>query len=249
MYNEKKGEKKMKSIQLLQQYIKEAHYIVFLDGAGVSTESGIPDFRSQNGLYKIAYPYPPETILSHTFFERNPSIFFSFYKEKMNFIDKKPNIVHNYLAKLEKQGKLKAIITQNIDGLHAKAGCKNILELHGSIYQNHCLKCGKKYEKTAIFDSNLEIPTCKCGGVLKPDVVLYEEPLPDGIFENAISHVRKADLFIIAGTSLKVFPANTLLKYFNGSHLVILNKEKTGFDQNADLTIHDNFQNIFSNLS
>lgn len=237
----------MKNIELLQKMINESNNIVFFGGAGVSTESGIKDFRSKNGLYNMKYKYPPELILSHTFFYTKTLEFFKFYKSNLNCLDKKPNIVHYYLKNLEKQGKLKAIITQNIDSLHTKAGSKTVYELHGSIYKNYCIKCGKSYEAKYIFKAK-GIPLCECGSIIKPAVVLFEEALPSFEFNNSIKHIKESDMLIIAGTSLTVFPANTLLNYFNGKYLVIINKSTTDFDNKANLVIHENMKKIFSEL-
>lgn len=230
--------------KILSTYIEKSESIVFLGGAGVSTESGIPDFRSNKGLYNQKYVYPPEKILSYSFFSINPFLFFDFYKEKMDVRDKKPNFAHKFLADLEKSGKLKAIITQNIDGLHQKAGNKNVIELHGSIYNNACMKCGKSYDADFIFD-NKRLPACSCGGIIKPGIVLYEEPLNDEKLKEAIEKIKKADLLIIGGTSLQVFPANSLLHYFHGKKLVIINEESTAFDNKADLVIHHKIGDVF----
>lgn len=239
----------MENIEKLKKLIEESKSIVFFGGAGVSTESGIPDFRSQNGLYHQNYDYPPETILSHSFFELNPKEFYRFYQEKMNCLTKKPNICHNYLKKLEEKGKLKAIITQNIDGLHDKAGSKEVYELHGSIYKNTCQKCGKKYGPNTIFAQKSSIPTCKCGGIIKPDVVLYQESLDEKVMEKSIRALQNADLLIVAGTSLTVYPANSFIHYFGGENLVIINRDSTTYDQNATLVIHQSLGEVFKALS
>ena len=239
----------MEEIRKLQKLIDESNQIVFFCGAGVSTESGIPDFRSQDGLYHMKYDYPPERILSHTFFETMPKEFFKFYKEKLNCLNVEPNICHHYLQKLEEKGKLKAIITQNIDGLHTKAGSKKVLELHGSIYRNTCRNCGKKYNPEVIFNSKKEIPTCHCGGIIKPDVVLYEEPLDEETIHETIKVLKNADLLIVAGTSLTVYPASSFIHYFGGKNLVIINKDDTSFDSMATLVIHDFLGNVFKNLN
>lgn len=238
----------MKKTDLLQKMIDNSNYIVFFGGAGVSTESGIPDFRSRDGLYNMKYIYPPELILSRDFFYENTSEFYKFYRDKLNCLDKNPNIVHNYLTKLEDKGKLKAIITQNIDGLHSKANSKNIYELHGSIYRNYCTRCGKFYEPEYIFDSN-DIPKCECGGLIKPDVVLYNEPLKSKMLDESIYHIFHADLLIVAGTSLTVYPASGLIDYFGGKNLVILNRSTTDFDNRASLTINENLKDIFDKLN
>ena len=234
-------------IKILNKYIKESNNIVFFGGAGVSTESGIKDFRSKDGLYNMKYKYPPEQILSHSFFINNPKEFYKFYKDKLNCLDIKPNICHNYLSKLEKKHKLKAIITQNIDGLHQKAGSSNVLELHGSIYENYCTKCNKFYDAKFIFNQK-EIPTCTCGNIIKPNVVLYEEPLNNTTIDNTIKYIEEADLLIIAGTSLTVYPAASFIRFFQGKHLVIINKDTTPMDNIADLIINDSLGNVFSKL-
>ncbi len=234
-------------IKLLNQYIKESNNIVFFGGAGVSTESGIKDFRSRDGLYNQKYKYPPEQILSHSFFINNTEEFYKFYHDKLNCLNIKPNICHKYLTKLEKEGKLKAIITQNIDGLHQKAGSKNILELHGTIYENYCTKCYKSYNAEYIFKEK-KIPTCTCGNIIKPNIVLYEEPLNSNIINNTIKYISNCDLLIIAGTSLTVYPAASFIHYFNGKHIVIINKDTTPMDNIADLVINDSIGNVFSKL-
>lgn len=239
----------MEKLEKLKELIKESNNIVFFGGAGVSTESGIPDFRSQDGLYHMKYDYPPEEILSHTFFESKTKEFFKFYKDKLNCLDIEPNICHKYLEKLEREGKLKAIITQNIDGLHTKAGSKKVLELHGSIYRNTCESCGKKYDPEIVFDKKTEIPTCSCGGIIKPDVVLYEEPLDEETVSETIQVLRNADLLIVAGTSLTVYPASSFIHYFGGKNLVIINRDDTSFDSMATLVIHDSLGNIFKYLN
>ena len=213
-------------ISILKSFIQSSDNIVFFGGAGVSTESGIPDFRSKDGLYNQKYKYPPEEILSHSFFMENTEEFYKFYKEKMNSLKYEPNIAHLKLAELEKKGKLKAVITQNIDGLHQKAGSQNVLELHGSVLRNYCMKCGKFYNAEFVFTSK-EVPRCSCGGVIKPDVVLYEEALNDEILNKSISAIRNADLMIVAGTSLTVYPASGLINFYNGSKLVLINRENT----------------------
>ena len=238
---------KEEKIKLLDQYIKESNNIVFFVGAGVSTESGIKDFRSRDGLYNQKYKYPPEQILSHSFFINNTEEFYKFYHDKLNCLNIKPNICHKYLTKLEKEGKLKAIITQNIDGLHQKAGSKNILELHGTIYENYCTKCYKSYNAEYIFKEK-KIPTCTCGNIIKPNIVLYEEPLNSNIINNTIKYISNCDLLIIAGTSLTVYPAASFIHYFNGKHIVIINKDTTPMDNIADLVINDSIGNVFSKL-
>lgn len=224
-------------IQELQQIIDTHNRIVFFGGAGVSTESGIPDFRSQDGLYHMKYKYPPETIISHTFFERYPEEFYRFYKDKMLVLDAQPNPAHKKLAELEKAGKLIAVVTQNIDGLHQKAGSKKVYELHGSVLRNYCTRCHKFFDAEYIKDSE-GIPKCdSCGGIIKPDVVLYEESLDMNEINGAVSAIRHADCLIIGGTSLVVYPAAGLIDYFNGDKLVLINKSSTGRDTQADLVI------------
>ena len=236
-----------KMIEEFQEIINESDNIVFFGGAGVSTESGIPDFRSKDGLYNQKYKYPPEEILSHTFFMNNTEEFYKFYKDKMNSLKYMPNITHKKLADLEKKGKVKAVITQNIDGLHQKAGSKNVLELHGSVLRNYCMKCKKEYCAEDVFNSQ-GIPKCNCGGIIKPDVVLYEENLNDNIVEKSIDFIKNADVLIIGGTSLTVYPANSLLYYFKGKKLVLINRDKTSMDNMADLVINDSLENIFKNI-
>lgn len=231
------GEIAMNETEQLKEWIDGSDNIVFFGGAGVSTESNIPDFRSVDGLYNQEYDYPPETILSHTFFMRNPGEFFRFYRNKMLFQDAMPNNAHKALANLEKMGKLKAVITQNIDGLHQKAGSKEVLELHGSVLRNHCMDCGKFYGLNDIL-SQEGIPVCSCGGTIKPDVVLYEEGLDSYILEKSISYIRNADVLIIGGTSLAVYPAAGLIDYYNGNKLVLINKSKTSRNAHADLEIN-----------
>ena len=222
----------------LQELVQDARHIVFFGGAGVSTESGIPDFRSTDGLYHQKYPWPPETILSHEFFMTRPEEFFRFYRDKMLPLDAQPNKAHITLAELEKKGKLTGIVTQNIDGLHQKAGSRVVDELHGSIWRNTCMRCGKKYGPEAIRDSQ-GVPLCTCGGRIKPDVVLYGEGLDDETVSHAVSLIRHADLMIVAGTSLTVYPAAGLLRYFRGKHLVLINRDATPYDDMAELVIHE----------
>lgn len=237
----------MNKYETLLKWIKEAKNIVFFGGAGVSTASGIKDFRSKDGLYNMKYIYPPEEILSHHFFINNTSEFYKFYKDKLNCIDKSPNICHKYLTKLEKIGKLKAIITQNIDGLHEKAGSKNIYNLHGTIYQNECTKCHKQYTEKDIFIKNKI--KCDCGGYIKPNVVLYEEPLDEQIIDNSIKAIKNAELLLVVGTSLTVYPASSFIRYFQGKHLVIINIDTTPLDNLADLIINDNIKDVFEYLN
>ena len=234
-------------ISQFKELIEESNNIVFFGGAGVSTESGIPDFRSKYGLYNKKYKYPPETILSHTFFINNTEEFYKFYREKMNSLKYEPNITHIKLAELEEQGKLKAVITQNIDGLHQKAGSKNVLELHGSVLRNYCMKCNKFYNAEFVFEST-GIPLCECGGIIKPDVVLYEEGLNEEILEKSIRSIYNADLMIVAGTSLTVNPASGLINYFRGKKLVLINRDSTPYDYRANLVINDNLGKIFKEI-
>ena len=237
----------MKKIDELQRIIDESNNIVFFGGAGVSTESGIKDFRSKDGLYNLNYKYPPELILSSNFFYNNTEEFYKFYKDKLNCLNSEPNIIHNYLAKLEQKGKLKGIITQNIDGLHTKAGNKKVYELHGTIYNNHCIKCGKYYDAKYIFNS-IGIPKCKCGGIVKPDVTLYGEMLDESILNMSIHLISTCDTLIVAGTSLLVEPASSLIKLFKGKNLVILNRSNTKYCDIASLVINDSLGNIFKQL-
>lgn len=231
----------------LKEFIQKSDNIVFFGGAGVSTESGIPDFRSKDGLYNQKYDYPPEEILSHTFFMNHTEEFFKFYRDKLNSLKYEPNITHLKLAKLEKEGKLKAIVTQNIDGLHQKAGSQTVYELHGSVLRNYCMNCHKFYDAEDVFESE-GIPKCSCGGIIKPDVVLYEEGLDDDIVRNAIEAIQKADLLIVAGTSLTVYPASGLIRYFRGSRLVLINRDATPYDDMANLVIHESLGNVFAHI-
>ena len=223
-------------IGALQEIIDESAHIVFFGGAGVSTESGIPDFRSEDGIYHEKYSYPPEQIISHSFFLTKPEVFYRFYKEKMLCLDAEPNAAHRKLAELEQAGKLKAVVTQNIDGLHQKAGSKIVYELHGSIHRNYCLRCHKFYPAKFIKESE-GIPYCSCGGVIKPDVVLYEESLDSQTIEDAVTAITNADTLIIGGTSLVVYPAAGFIDYFRGKHLVVINKAETGRTVRAELSI------------
>ena len=232
-------------IAQLAQYVKESEAIVFFGGAGVSTESGILDFRSVDGLYNQKWAYPPETILSHTFFWAKTEEFYRFYREKMLCLDAKPNPAHLKLAELEAEGKLTGVVTQNIDGLHQAAGSKKVFELHGSVLRNYCTKCHKFFTAEDILNSE-GIPRCECGGVVKPDVVLYEEGLDDNVVDGAIRAIMSADMMIIGGTSLNVYPAAGLLRYFGGKHLVIINKSPTPKDSSADLLINESIGKVFS---
>jgi len=225
------------NIAKLQQAVNESNYIVFFGGAGVSTESGIPDFRSQDGLYSQKYKYPPETIVSHTFFMRRTEEFYDFYRDKMIFKDAKPNAAHLKLAEMEKAGKLKAIVTQNIDGLHQAAGSKEVLELHGSTLRNYCMRCEKRYDGLEIITETEGVPKCSCGGTIRPDVVLYEEGLDGSVIRSAVDHISRADMLIIGGTSLVVYPAAGFIDYFHGKHLVVINMSETSRDSSADIVI------------
>ena len=232
------------SLETLQQWIEESRNIVFFGGAGVSTESGIPDFRSVDGLYNQQYDEPPETIISHSFFLRWPEKFYRFYRDKMLYPQAEPNDCHLALARLEQEGKLKAVITQNIDGLHQKAGSRNVIELHGSTLRNYCMNCGKAYPVSRILEAE-GVPRCSCGGMIKPDVVLYEESLHDGDMDRAVAAIRKADLFIVGGTSLTVYPAAGLVEYYRGYRLVLINKSPTPYDRYADLCISESIGKVF----
>ena len=237
-----------KQIQELQKIIDTYGNIVFFGGAGVSTESGIPDFRSVDGLYHQQYDYPPETILSHSFFYSHTEEFYRFYREKMLPLEAKPNAAHLALATLEREGKLRAIVTQNIDGLHQKAGSRCVYELHGSVLRNYCTRCGKFY--SAEFVKNAPgIPRCSCGGIVKPDVVLYEESLDEQTIAGSVKAIRSADMLIVAGTSLTVYPAAGLINYYRGSRLVLINRDETPYDGNADLVLHESLGDVFSQLA
>jgi NAD-dependent deacetylase len=227
--------------------IMKSDNIVFFGGAGVSTESGIPDFRSTDGLYNQRYKYPPETIISHSFFMRKTEEFYDFYRNRMIFMEAKPNTAHFKLAELEKMGKLKAIITQNIDGLHQIAGSKNVLELHGSVHRNYCTRCGKFYDVDYIVNSD-GVPKCQCGGMIKPDVVLYEEGLDNELLERAVKYIENADVLIVGGTSLVVYPAAGLTNYYRGNKLVLINKSSTSMDGKADILINDSICKVFSKI-
>ena len=231
----------------LREAVERAKTVVFFGGAGVSTESGIPDFRSVDGLYNQKYDYPPETILSHSFFMKKTEEFYRFYRDKMLCLTAKPNKAHLKLAELEQSGKLNAVITQNIDGLHQLAGSKKVLELHGSVLRNYCMKCGKFHDVQAIVQST-GIPRCECGGILKPDVVLYEEALDGDVMDEAIRCIREADMMIIGGTSLAVYPAAGLVQYFRGDTLALVNRDPTQLDSRADLVLHEKIGEVFSKL-
>ena len=223
-------------LKQLQDWISESRHIVFFGGAGVSTESGIPDFRSVDGLYHQQYAFPPETILSHSFFERNPEEFYRFYRSKMLFPQARPNAAHWKLAELEAAGKLTSVVTQNIDGLHQRAGSRRVWELHGSVHRNHCMRCGRAYPVEFVRDSG-GVPRCACGGIVKPDVVLYEEQLDGHTLQGALSDIQGADMLIIGGTSLAVYPAASLVNYYRGHRLVLINKSPIPYDAHADLVI------------
>lgn len=263
----------MEKIDILKKWVEESHNIVAFTGAGVSTESGIkdfrsadglyaetwrtnkpnstesgiPDFRSVDGLYNQKFEYPPEQIISHSFFVSRPEYFFRFYREKMLPLGFSPNVTHKVLARWEQEGKLSAVVTQNIDGLHQKAGSKKVYELHGSVLRNYCMKCGKFYPAEYVKESE-GIPRCSCGGIIKPDVVLYEEPLDEAVMMKSINAITDADLMIVAGTSLTVYPAAGLLRYFRGQHLVLINRDETPYDDQADLVFHESLGSIFEQL-
>lgn len=234
-------------IQLFKKLINESNNIVFFGGAGVSTESGIPDFRSKDGLYNQQYKYPPEQILSHTFFMNNTDEFYKFYKAKMNSLKYQPNITHIKLAELENKGKLKAVVTQNIDGLHQKAGSKTVYELHGSVLRNYCMKCNKAYDAEYVFNCD-GVPKCTCGGIIKPDVVLYQEGLNHLTLNNAVNAIANADMLIVAGTSLTVQPASGLINYYSGNKLVLINRDTTAYDTKANLVINGSLGKVFEEI-
>lgn len=234
-------------IETLKSWIEQAHRAVFFGGAGVSTESGIPDFRSVDGLYHQKFAYPPETIISRSFFDRRPEEFFKFYREKMLPLGFEPNVTHRVLARLEQEGHLAAVVTQNIDGLHQKAGSRRVFELHGSVLRNHCMRCGRAYPATFIRDCP-GVPRCDCGGIVKPDVVLYEEPLDEKTLTGAVRAISRADLLIVGGTSLTVYPAAGLLRYYGGDRLVLINRDETPYDNEASLVLHESLGEVFSRL-
>ena len=237
------------AVERFLQMVKESDNIVFFGGAGVSTESGIPDFRSVDGLYNQKYDYPPETILSHSFYMAKPEEFYRFYRDKMLCLDVKPNVTHEKLAQLEAAGKLKAVVTQNIDGLHQAAGSKRVLELHGSVHRNYCQRCGKLFDARYILESPDPVPVCDaCGGKIKPDVVLYEEGLDDPTLQDAVYYISHADMLIIGGTSLVVYPAAGLVRYYRGHKLVVINKGAVGADLGADLVIDGPIGQVFSQV-
>lgn len=238
---------KMDSIEQLNEMIDQAESVVFFGGAGVSTESGIPDFRSVDGLYNQEWKYPPETIISRSFFDRNTAEFYRFYRAKLNSLEVKPNAAHIKLAELEKSGKVRAVVTQNIDGLHQLAGSRTVYELHGSVLRNYCMSCGKFHGAESVFGSE-GIPRCSCGGVIKPDVVLYEEGLDDSTVQGAIEAISRCDMLIIGGTSLNVYPAAGLIRYFRGRNIVIINKSPTPYDSSADLVISGKIGEVLSKI-
>ncbi|HIQ68477.1 MAG TPA: NAD-dependent protein deacylase [Candidatus Faecousia excrementigallinarum] len=237
----------MENLEKLKTWVQESKRIVFFGGAGVSTESGIPDFRSVDGLYNQKFDYPPETIISHSFFMKNPEYFFRFYREKMLPLGFSPNITHKKLAQWEEAGKLTAVITQNIDGLHQKAGSRRVLELHGSVLRNYCMKCHKSYSAEYIKNSQ-GICRCDCGGIVKPDVVLYEESLDSQVLEKSIYAIAQCDLLIVGGTSLTVYPAAGLLRYYPGHRLVLINRDETPYDNQANLVLHESLGKVFEQL-
>ena len=235
----------MERLETLQQWVSESKNIVFFGGAGVSTESGIPDFRSVDGLYRQKFEYPPEVIISHSFYERKPEYFFNFYREKMLPLGFEPNITHKVLARWEDEGRLLAVVTQNIDGLHQKAGSKKVYELHGSVLRNYCTRC-HKFHSAEFVKNSAGVPRCDCGGIVKPDVVLYEESLDSDTIEGAVAAIAAADLLIVAGTSLTVYPAAGLINYYRGKRLVLINRDVTAYDYRANLVFHDSLGRIFS---
>lgn len=237
----------MGKLEQLKQWITESNRIVFFGGAGVSTESGIPDFRSVDGLYSQKFDYPPEQIISHSFYRRDPEYFFRFYREKMLPLGFEPNITHKILARWEAEGKLLAVVTQNIDGLHQKAGSKRVYELHGSVLRNYCTKC-RKFHSAEFVKEAPGVPRCDCGGIVKPDVVLYEESLDGATIEGSVRAISQADLLIVAGTSLTVYPAAGLVNYYRGNRMVLINRDETPYDHQADLVFHEKLGEIFSKL-
>ena len=237
----------MQKLETLKRWIGESERIVFFGGAGVSTESGIPDFRSVDGLYSQKFDYPPEQIISHSFYKANPSYFFRFYREKMLPLGFSPNVTHLKLAQWERDGKCLGVVTQNIDGLHQLAGSRNVYELHGSVLRNYCVKCGK-FHSAEFIKNHPDVPHCECGGIVKPDVVLYEESLDGATIKAAVYAISKADLLIVAGTSLTVYPAAGLLNYYNGNRMVLINRDHTPYDHQANLVFHSRLGDIFSQL-
>lgn len=237
----------MEALQTLKKWVDESNRIVFFGGAGVSTESGIPDFRGVDGLYHQKFEYPPETIISHSFYCSRPEYFFRFYREKMMPLGYEPNVTHRKLAQWEQEGKLLAVVTQNIDGLHQKAGSQKVYELHGSIYRNYCTSCGK-FHSAEFVKEHPDVPRCSCGGIVKPDVVLYDEQLNAKTIEDSISAIEQADLLIVAGTSLTVYPAASFIRYFQGKHMVLINRDATSYDHVADLVMNCSLGEVFANI-
>ncbi len=237
----------MEKLEILMHWVAESKRIVFFGGAGVSTESGIPDFRSVDGLYRQKFDHPPEVIISHSFYERKPEYFFNFYREKMLPLGFEPNITHNVLARWEAEGKLLAVVTQNIDGLHQKAGSRNVYELHGSVLRNYCVRC-RKFHNAEFVKNTPGVPRCDCGGIVKPDVVLYEEGLDENTIEGSVAAISSADLLIVAGTSLTVYPAAGLVNFYRGNRLVLINRDETPFDGQANLVFHESLGDIFARL-
>ena len=237
----------MKNLETLRTWVQESNRIVFFGGAGVSTESGIPDFRSVDGLYNQKFDYPPEQIISHSFYKADPSYFFRFYREKMMPLGFEPNITHKKLAQWEQEGKLLGVVTQNIDGLHQKAGSQKVFELHGSVLRNYCVKCGK-FHSAEFVKTHPDVPRCECGGIVKPDVVLYEESLDADTIEGAVRAIQSADLLIVAGTSLTVYPAAGLVNYYRGNRMVLINRDVTPYDHQANLVFHQSLGEVFKNI-
>ncbi|MBQ5711551.1 MAG: NAD-dependent protein deacylase [Oscillospiraceae bacterium] len=237
----------MDKLEVLKRWVAESSRIVFFGGAGVSTESGIPDFRGVDGLYRQKFEFPPERIISHSFYEADPAYFYRFYREKMLPLGFEPNITHQVLARWEREGKLSAVVTQNIDGLHQKAGSQRVYELHGSVLRNYCRRCRRFYPAEFIRDSE-GIPTCQCGGMVKPDVVLYEERLDAQVMEDSVRAIRQADLLIVAGTSLTVYPAAGMVEYYPGDRMVLINRDTTPYDHRAQLVFHEGLGDVFSRL-
>ena len=237
----------MKNLETLRTWVQESNRIVFFGGAGVSTESGIPDFRIVDGLYNQKFDYPPEQIISHSFYKADPSYFFRFYREKMMPLGFEPNITHKKLAQWEQEGKLLGVVTQNIDGLHQKAGSQKVFELHGSVLRNYCVKCGK-FHSAEFVKTHPDVPRCECGGIVKPDVVLYEESLDADTIEGAVRAIQSADLLIVAGTSLTVYPAAGLVNYYRGNRMVLINRDVTPYDHQANLVFHQSLGEVFKNI-
>lgn len=237
----------MSNLEILKQWVAESKRIVFFGGAGVSTESGIPDFRSVDGLYSQKFDYPPETIISHSFYEQRPEYFFRFYREKMLPLGYEPNITHKILARWESEGRLSCVITQNIDGLHQKAGSRNVYELHGSVLRNYCVRC-RKFHKAEFIKNCEGVPICQCGEIVKPDVVLYGEQLDQQVLEKSVLALQSADMLIVAGTSLTVYPAAGLIQYYSGNRMVLINQTETPYDYRADLVLYQSLGDVFSQM-